>query len=151
MFWNQLTLRLKTQSCVNKKSLLSQLDSSSKQWWKGANWPIIGPNRRIIHHIMCTHIWLNISVHLSVVIRRFILWWVSNENKAFSMLRECSRFFVLKWSSVVPTDYSRNTQFYFTCILYIMCENTQSLVFCISNIILVRKAKIVHSFDKGTA
>ena len=29
MFWNQFTLRLKTQSCVNKKSSFSHLDSSS--------------------------------------------------------------------------------------------------------------------------
>ena len=30
------------------------------------HWPIIGPNRRIIHHITCTRIWLYISVKLSV-------------------------------------------------------------------------------------
>ena len=39
----------------------------------GVNWPIIGTDRRIVHHIMCTRIWLYISVHLLVVIRRFIL------------------------------------------------------------------------------
>ena len=32
VFWNRFTSRLKTQSCVNKKSSFFHLDSSSKQW-----------------------------------------------------------------------------------------------------------------------
>ena len=46
----------------------SHLDSSSKQWWICANWPIIGPNRRIMHYITCSLIWPYMPVHLSVVI-----------------------------------------------------------------------------------
>ena len=35
-----------------------------------------------------------ISAHLSVIIRRFILWQVSDERSSFSMLKEYFRFFL---------------------------------------------------------
>ena len=39
---------LKTQSCVDNKSLFSHWDSSSKEWFIGPNWPLLGPIRRIL-------------------------------------------------------------------------------------------------------
>ena len=45
------TSRLKTQSCVDKKSLFSHWDSSSKQWLIGPNWLLLGPIRRILSHV----------------------------------------------------------------------------------------------------
>ena len=60
---------IKTQNPIlcKQKEFVFHLDSSSKQWRIGANWPIIGPNRRIIHHITCTRIWLYISVLYEIV------------------------------------------------------------------------------------
>ena len=42
LFWNLFTSRLKTQSCVDKKSLFSHCDSSSKQWLIGPKWLNLG-------------------------------------------------------------------------------------------------------------
>ena len=51
MFWNLFTSRLKTQSCVDKKSSFSHWDSSSKQWLIGPNWSHLGPIRRILSYV----------------------------------------------------------------------------------------------------
>ena len=51
VFWNLFTSRLKTQSCVDKKSSFSHWDSSSKQWLIGPNWPFLGPIRHILSHV----------------------------------------------------------------------------------------------------
>ena len=45
MLWNLFTSRLKSQSCVDKKSLFFHWDSSSKQRLIGPNWPLLGPIR----------------------------------------------------------------------------------------------------------
>ena len=42
MFWNLSTERLKTQSCVDKKSSFFHWGYSSKQWRIVPNWPLLG-------------------------------------------------------------------------------------------------------------
>ena len=52
--WNLFTSRLKTQSCVDKKSSFSHWDSSNNQWCIGPNWLHLGPIRRILSRIIAS-------------------------------------------------------------------------------------------------
>ena len=130
---------IKTQNPVlcKQKEFVFHLDSSSKQWWIGANWPIIGPNRRIIHHITCTRIWLYISFHLSVAIRRFILWRVSDE-KSFqyakamfplfrAIVKFCStnRLFTSPFIHILSPWDSHNELLSFSVLLFISVNTGQ--------------------------
>ena len=77
------SIYIKTQNPVfcRQKSSFSHMDSSSKQWWIGPNWPLLGPIRLVLSCVS----WQYMSVHLSVAIRRFTLRQVSGE-KAFKYI-----------------------------------------------------------------
>jgi len=106
VFWNLFTSRFKTQSCVDKKNLFYDWDSSSKQWLIGPNWPLLGPIRRILSYVTASgHIFRLTFRSLSDVS-------YSDEcrtKKAFSMSKECCQFSYLN-DNIAHTRRNQSSQ-----------------------------------------
>ena len=95
MSWNLFTSRFKTQSFVERKSSLAHLDSSSKQWSIGPNWPLLEPIRRILS-----------CVNASGYISQFTFRSLSADEKAFKYVKRMLPLFPAKYCST-------NRLFYF--------------------------------------
>ena len=91
--------RRKTQSCVDRKSSFSHLDSSSKQWWIGANWPLLASLIHVLSYVFTQsyifHLtfWSSSDVSYSDECQKRKAFSMSKNVTAFSCCSECVNVF----------------------------------------------------------